>query len=75
MHTSRTDEAGVLRFPHSAANSNMALRTLHRMLGKAAEWGLIAAAPRIKLLKEEERSAVFDREGERKLIPHGRSRA
>lgn len=63
-----TDEAGVLRFPHSAANSNMALRTLRRMLGKAAEWGLIAAAPRIKLLKEEERSAVFDRESEHKLL-------
>lgn len=63
-----TDEAGVLRFAHSAANSNMALRTLRRMLGKAAEWGLIAAAPRIKLLKEEGRSAVIDQVQERKLL-------
>ncbi len=63
-----TDEAAVLRFAHSASNANMALRTLRRMLGKAAEWGLIAAAPRIKLLKEEGRSAVIDQEGERKLL-------
>lgn len=34
-----TDEAEALRFNHSPANANRALRTLRRMLGKAAEWG------------------------------------
>ena len=62
-----TDEAEALRFSHSPANGNCALRTLSRMLHKAAEWGLIAAAPRIKLCKEEGRSATIDAE-ERKLL-------
>ena len=63
-----TDEAEALRFDHSAANANRALRTLRRMLGKAAEWGVIAAAPRIKLMKEYGRSALIDSEAERKLL-------
>jgi integrase len=63
-----TDEAEALRFDHSPANSNCALRTLRRMLGKAAEWGLIVAAPRIKLVKEEGRSAIIDSEAEFKLL-------
>jgi integrase len=63
-----TDEAEALRFDHSPANSNCALRTLRRMLGKAAEWGLIAGAPRIKLVKEEGRSAFIDAEAELKLL-------
>jgi len=36
-------------------------------LGKAAEWGVIASAPRIKLVKEEGRSAIIDDETEIKL--------
>jgi integrase len=63
-----TDEAEALRFDHSAANANRALRTLRRMLGKAAEWGVIAAAPRIKLMKEYGRSALIDSEAECKLL-------
>jgi integrase len=63
-----TDEAEALRFNHSPANANRALRTLRRMLGKAAEWGVIAAAPRIKLVKEEGRSAIIDPETEIKLL-------
>lgn len=62
------DEAAALRFSHSACNANMALRTLRRMLGKAAEWGLISAAPRIKLLKEEGRSSLIDSVSEAKLL-------
>jgi hypothetical protein len=38
------------------------------MLGKAAEWGVIAAAPRIKLIKEYGRSALIDAEAEFKLL-------
>jgi hypothetical protein len=60
-----TDDAGALRFSHLHDNSNRALRTLRRMLGKAAEWGLIVGAPRVKLLKEEGRSALIDEETER----------
>jgi integrase len=63
-----TDDAGALRFAHSPANSNRALRTLRRMLGKAAEWGLIVAAPRVKLLKEEGRSALIDQETESRFL-------
>lgn len=63
-----TDDAGALRFAHSPANTNRALRTLRRMLGKAAEWGLIIAAPRVKLLKEEGRSALIDKEVEVRLL-------
>ncbi|MCU1226503.1 MAG: site-specific recombinase XerD [Edaphobacter sp.] len=63
-----TDEAGTLRFDHSPANTNRALRTLRRMLGKAAEWGLIGAPPRIKLLKEEGRSALINKDAEAKLL-------
>jgi len=63
-----TDEAEALRFGHSPANANCALRTLRRMLGKAAEWGVIAAAPRIKLYKEEERSTLINADAEFKLL-------
>jgi integrase len=63
-----TDEAEALRFHHSPANGNRALRTLRRMLGKAAEWGIIAGAPRIKLFKEEGRSALISEEAEAKLL-------
>jgi integrase len=63
-----TDEAEALRFNHSPANANRALRTLRRMLGKAAEWGVIPAAPRIKLVKEEGRSAIIDGVTESKLL-------
>ena len=37
-------------------------------MGKAAEWGDIAAAPRIKLFKEEGRSALINDESEAKLL-------
>lgn len=67
-----TDEAEALRFAHSPANSNCALRTLRRMLGKAAEWGLIAGAPRIRLMKEEGRSAFIDAEAEIGLLAHAK---
>jgi integrase len=63
-----TDEAELLRFNHSPANANRALRTLRRMLGKAAEWGLIAGAPKVKLVKEQGRSAIIDADAERRLI-------
>ncbi len=63
-----TDQAEALRFSHSPANANRALRTLRRMLGKAAEWGVIPAAPKIKLVKEEGRSTIITREQETELL-------
>jgi integrase len=63
-----TDEAEALRFNHSPANANRALRTLRRMLGKAAEWGVVPAAPRIKLFKEEGRSRLISDDEEAKLL-------
>jgi integrase len=63
-----TDEAEALRFEHSPANANRALRTLRRMLGKAAEWGIVPVAPRIKLYKEEGRSRLISDQEEAKLL-------
>jgi integrase len=61
-------KAEALRLNHSPANANRALRTLRRMLGNAAEWEVIAAAPRIKLAKEKGRSATIDGNAEIKLL-------
>ena len=63
-----TDETSELRLGRSPANANNALRTLRRMLGKAAEWGLIRTAPRIKLTKEHGRSVLIDHIAETKLL-------
>jgi hypothetical protein len=46
------DEAERLAFPGGPSNHNNALRTLRRMLGKAEEWNVIKAAPKIKLVQE-----------------------
>jgi integrase len=62
------DVAETLRFSGSSSNANCALRTLRRMLHKAADWKLIAHAPKIRLVKEHGRSTVLDEEAERKLI-------
>ena len=62
------DVAETLRFPGSPSNANCALRTLRRMLHKAADWKLIIHAPKIKLVKEHGRSTILDEEAERKLI-------
>lgn len=55
-----TSDAAVLSFPHSASNANRAFRTLSRMLRIAAEWKLMRAAPRIKLLEEHGRTALVE---------------
>lgn len=63
-----TDAVETVRFGGSPANANRALRTLRRMLSKAAEWGLLQAAPRIKLMKEYGRSTLMDAATESKLL-------
>jgi integrase len=63
------DDARALTFPGGAATHNNALRTLRRMLGKAEEWNLLKAAPKIKLVQEKPRERVIDEQIEGKLFP------
>ena len=46
-----TEDVDLLGFDGSPAWVNQGLRTLRRLLGKAVEWGIIASAPRVKLVK------------------------
>lgn len=62
------DQIQGVRFEGSSANTNNGLRTLRRMLGKAAEWGVVRAVPRIRLAKEHGRSLLIDRETEARLL-------
>jgi integrase len=62
------DTAEMLRFHGSPANGNAALRTLRRMLGKATEWGILRAPPRIKLFKEPGREIIIGPQAEAKLL-------
>ncbi len=61
------DDADRLTFPGGPSNHNNALRTLRRMLGKAEEWTIIKASPKIKLMQEHARERVIDTDIEAKL--------
>jgi len=63
------DDADRLTFPGGPSNHNNALRTLRRMLGKAEEWTIIKASPKIKLMQEHARERVIDADIEAKLLP------
>jgi integrase len=63
------DDADRLTFPGGPGNHNNALRTLRRMLGKAEEWNVIKAAPKIKLMQEQARQRIIDAHIEAKLLP------
>jgi len=63
------DDADRLTFPGGPGNNNNALRTLRRMLGKAEEWKVIKAAPKIKLMQEQARQRIIDVHIEAKLLP------
>jgi integrase len=65
-----TSDAAVLTFPHSGSNANRAFRTLHRMLRMAAEWKLLRAVPRIKLLEEHGRTALIESSTEALLLQY-----
>jgi integrase len=65
-----TSDAAVLTFPHSASNSNRALRTLSRMLHVAIDWNVLRAAPRIKLLEEQGRTSLIESQTEALLLEH-----
>ena len=57
-----TEELDSLAFAGSPSYVNQALRTLRRLLGKAAEWKVIAVAPGAKLMKEVGRELTIDPE-------------
>lgn len=63
------DDAGELTFSGGPSNRNNALRTLRRMLGKAQEWGVLKAVPRIKLGQEHQRERIIDERIEAQLLP------
>ncbi len=63
-----TEELDSLALAGSPAYVNQALRTLRRLLGKAAEWKVIAGSPGIKLMKEVGRELTIDSETEAKLL-------
>lgn len=53
--------------PCSATYINQALRTLKAMMGKAVEWKVLKAAPKIHTLKSSSRDRLIDAESESKL--------
>ncbi len=63
-----TSVADVLELHGSGSTQNCALRTLRRMLSLAHEYGILQAAPRIKLRKENQRTAVWDAKSEEALL-------
>jgi integrase len=62
-----TSVADTLKLHGTGSNQNCALRTLRRILSLAQEFG-ISQAPRIKLRKENRRTAVWDARSEEKLL-------
>jgi len=67
-----TEEVDSLRLKGSPAWVNQGLRTLRRLLGKLAEWRVIAAVPTIKLVKEQGRELTIDQDSEAKLLTVGK---
>jgi integrase len=63
-----TAVADTLELKRAGSNQNCALRTLRRMLSLAQEYGIIQAAPRIKLRKENQRTAIWDAKAEEALL-------
>jgi integrase len=63
-----SDHAAGLGIGSSPANTNNALRTLRRVLSKAHEWGVIGAAPVIKMVEEQGREQVIEAWMEQKIL-------
>lgn len=63
-----TSVVDTLELKGSGANQNNALRTLRRMLSLAHEYAILQAAPRIKLRKEKQRTAIWDTKSEEALL-------
>jgi len=63
-----TEELDSLALAGSPSYVNQALRTLGRLLHKAAEWKVIAVAPAVRLMKEVGRELTIDPDTEAKLL-------
>lgn len=61
MRIDQIDERVITttQFDGSGSHINCALRTLRRMLGLAHDWELIAKIPKVKLARENRRTATF----------------
>jgi len=68
LDTITTSVADTLELKGTGSNQNCALRSLRRMLSLAQEYGILQAAPRIKLRKENQRTAVWDAKAEEALL-------
>ncbi len=55
-----TAVADTLKFNGTGSNQNCALRTLRRMLSLAQEYGILESVPKVKLRRENQRTAVWD---------------
>lgn len=73
LDTITTSVADTLELKGTGANQNCALRTLRRMLSPAQEDGILQAAPRIKLRKENHRTAVWDTKSEEAFLKVARN--
>jgi hypothetical protein len=62
------DEADPSPSPVVLQITTTPLRTLRRMLGKAAGWNIIKASPKITLMHERARERVIDADIEAKLL-------
>jgi integrase len=56
------------QFDGSGSHVNCALRTLRRMLGVAQDWDLLMKIPKIKLVRENRRTATFDAREEKTAL-------
>jgi integrase len=63
-----TSVADTLVLKGTGSNQTCALRTLRRMLSLAHEYGILQAAPRIKLRKQNQRTAIWDAKAEEALL-------
>ncbi len=68
LDTVTTSVVDTVELKGTGSNQNCALRTLRRMLSLAHEYGILQAAPRIKLRKENQRTAVWDVKSEEALL-------
>lgn len=69
-----TEDAEGIQFPGGPSNHNNAMRTLRRILGRAVAAKILKAAPKIKLLAENQRKHMIDATNEAKLLPFCRPR-
>lgn len=67
-----TGDVGARLQFSSASNGNNALRTLRHMLHRAERAGLIYRAPQLKLLEENERTAIIEPWLEELMLEHAR---